>query len=219
MNRTIVGQIVGGLLITAVIGGIVFASAGRLDLPFVWSWLALMAAVLIASAFMLPPELLRERQHPGAEGRVHDRHRLFVVPLCILSWVLTGLDLGRFHWSDTMPVWLRVAGLVGYAIAMAVMVWAMRTNRFFSSVIRLQRDRDHQTITGGPYRFVRHPGYTAMIAALMCEGLALGSWLGMVPLLGVALLFIRRTVNEDGMLRRDLDGYEAYAQRVRCRLV
>jgi protein-S-isoprenylcysteine O-methyltransferase Ste14 len=156
---------------------------------------------------------------PGGEGRVHDHHRLLSVPLLVLSWILAGLDLGRFHWSDTMPTWLRVLGLVGYGAAILLDLWAMRTNRFFSSVIRLQRDRGHEVITGGPYRIVRHPGYTGMIAAIVFEGFVLGSWVAMLPVLVVVLLFLRRTINEDRMLRRDLTGYEAYASRVRCRLV
>jgi protein-S-isoprenylcysteine O-methyltransferase Ste14 len=174
---------------------------------------------MAASAVVLPPELLRERQHPGREGRVHDRHRTLVVPLMIVSWVLVGLDLGRFHWSDTIPPWLRVAGLAVHAVALAVTLWAMRTNRFFSSVIRLQRERGHEPVTTGPYRFVRHPGYAAHIASMLFSGLAFGSWVAMLPVLAVVLLFLRRTINEDAMLRRDLDGYDAYAQRVRSRLV
>lgn len=219
MSRTVLTQLLGGLFITAVVGAIVFASAGRLDLPLVWAWLATMSAVIIVSAIVLPPDLLQERQHPGAAGRVHDRHRTIVVPLCILSFVLAGLDLGRLHWTDTIPTWLRVAGLAGYAVAMLVMLWAMRTNRFFSSVIRLQLDRGHQPVTTGPYRIVRHPGYAAHMIAMLCAGLALGSWLALLPVMVVVLLFVRRTINEDRMLRRDLDGYEAYAARVRSRLV
>ena len=219
MTRTVLGQLLGGLLATAIIGAVVFAAAGRTDLPYVWAVLAITAAFMIVSAVVLPPELLKERQHPGSEGRVHDRHRAFVVPLIILSWLLAGLDLGRFHWSDTIPAWLRVVGLAGFALALAVTLWAMRTNRFFSSVIRLQRDRDHEPVTTGPYAFVRHPGYAAHMLAMLFSGLAMGSWVAMLPLLGVVLLFVRRTINEDRLLRRDLAGYEAYAARVRCRLV
>ena len=219
MSRIVLNQVLGSVLIPATIGAIVFLAAGRVDLPTVWAWLGIMFALIVASAVVLPPDLLRERQRPGSEGRVHDHHRAFVIPLMVLSWVVGGMDLGRLHWSDTIPMWLRIAGLVGYAASVSVMLWAMRTNRFFSSVIRLQRERDHQTITGGPYRFVRHPGYTGMIAALICAGLALGSWIALVPAFGAALLFLRRTLNEDNMLRRDLAGYADYATRVRCRLV
>ena len=219
MNRTALGQLLGGVLLAAIVGAILFACAGRLDLPFVWGCLSITAASTTAAAFVLPPELLRERQRPGAEGRVHDHHRAVAVPLLLLSWALAGLDLGRFHWSDTIPSWLRAAGLVGFALAMVATLWAMRTNRFFSSVIRLQLDRGHEPVTTGPYRIVRHPGYAAHMAAMCFSGLSLGSWAAMLPVIGVMLLFLRRTMMEDAMLRRDLPGYAEYAQRVRSRLV
>src|SRR6516162_6254027 len=53
----------------------------------------------------------------------------------------------------------------GYALAL----WAMRVNRFFSSVIRIQTDRGQHVVTTGPYAFVRHPGYTAGIL-IMARG-------------------------------------------------
>jgi protein-S-isoprenylcysteine O-methyltransferase Ste14 len=219
MTRSTLTHVLGGTLFTAAIGAMVFIAAGRIDLPFVWAWLIVMATVVLASAFLLPADLLHERQHPGREGRLHDRHRALVVPLLALSWVLAGVDLGRSHWSDVMPAWLRVAGLVGYVAAIALDLWAMRTNRFFSSVIRVQRDRGHEVITSGPYRFVRHPGYVGMIAAIVFEGFVLGSWVALAPVLVVVLLFLRRTINEDRMLRRDLAGYEQYTRHVRFRLV
>ena len=47
----------------------------------------------------------------------------------------------------------------------------------------------------------------------------LGSGLAMVPVLGFAVLFIRRTLLEDRMLQQELAGYAEYAQRVKYRLV
>jgi len=50
-------------------------------------------------------------------------------------------------------------------------------------------------------------------------GVALGSWLAMLPALGFVGLFIRRIRLEDRLLRQDLEGYAEYAQKVRYRLV
>jgi protein-S-isoprenylcysteine O-methyltransferase Ste14 len=47
----------------------------------------------------------------------------------------------------------------------------------------------------------------------------MGSWWTYAPAGGVALLFIVRTALEDGTLRRELDGYEAYTRRTRYRLL
>ena len=133
------------------------------------------------------------------------------------GWTL-GLDVGRFHWS-LVPWSVQVAGVFGYAAALCVNLWAMRVNRFYSSVVRVQSDRGHCVIDVGPYRFVRHPGYLATLTAMLCGGIALGSWLAMIPVLGFAAIFIRRTMLEDQMLRDELPNYLEYTRRVRWRLI
>lgn len=95
----------------------------------------------------------------------------------------------------------------------------MHVNRFFSSVIRIQRERGHHLVTGGPYRWVRHPGYAAALPAIVASGLALGSWLATATgALGVPLL-LWRTIAEDRVLRVELPGYKGYSQQVRWRLL
>ncbi len=98
-------------------------------------------------------------------------------------------------------------------------LWALRANRFYSSAVRIQADRGQHPVDTGPYRFVRHPGYAATTTATVAAGLALGSWLAIVPALGFVALFVRRTVFEDRLLVAELPGYAAYAGRVRGRLV
>jgi protein-S-isoprenylcysteine O-methyltransferase Ste14 len=131
--------------------------------------------------------------------------------------VLAGLD-ARFGWSP-VPWELQAAGLAGYAAALCVNLWAVRANRFYSSAVRVQADRGQHVADAGPYRFVRHPGYTATICATLAGGLALGSWVALLPALGFVALFVRRTVIEDRMLTAELPGYADYARRVRRRLV
>ena len=114
---------------------------------------------------------------------------------------------------------MQVAGSVGYAAALGVLFWAMRANPFYSSVVRVQTERGHHAVAEGPYRFVRHPGYAATLFAILSGGAALGSLVGMVPLLAFFGLFIRRTLLEDRLLQQELPGYAEYAQKVRYRLV
>jgi protein-S-isoprenylcysteine O-methyltransferase Ste14 len=95
----------------------------------------------------------------------------------------------------------------------------MITNRFFSIAVRIQTDRGHRLVSSGPYRSVRHPGYLGMSVAGPASVLALGSWLALVPALLYALLIVRRAALEDRYLRTELDGYAAFAARVRYRLI
>jgi protein-S-isoprenylcysteine O-methyltransferase Ste14 len=205
------------LLAPVIVGGIVFLAAGRADLPMVWGVLGIVTACTALMLGRMDPGLVRERLRPGPGNR--DRlTRPLGVALLLSHWVVAGLDVGRFHWSP-IPWDLQLVGLVGYAVAMGGVVWAVRVNPFYSSVVRLQADRGQRPVTSGPYRFVRHPGYTGTLLAMVCGGLALGSWVGMLPIVGGMALFVRRTLVEDRMLRQELAGYADYAQRVRYRLV
>src|SRR5437016_4917320 len=102
----------------------------------------------------------------------------------------------------------------------ALALGAMRVNRFFSSVIRIQTDRGQRVVTTGPYAFVRHPGYTAGILVIVASGPALGSWLAAALVVIFSLPFLLyRTTTEDQILQVELAGYSDYATRVRWRLL
>ncbi len=205
------------LLALGVVAGIVFISAGRWDLPFVWVILAEIWVFYILLAAVGDSGMIRERQAPAAANQ--DRVTQPLGAACLLShWVVGGLDVGRWHWS-LVPWQLQLAGVIGYGAALSVNLWAIRCNPFYSSVVRVQTDRDQRAVSVGPYRFVRHPGYAATICATLLGGMAMGSWIGMLPIVGFALLFVRRTLLEDRLLQRELPGYANYAQSVRFMLV
>jgi len=105
------------------------------------------------------------------------------------------------------------------ALALGVVVWAMAVNRFFSSDARIQRDRGHHLVTAGPYEYIRHPAYAAVLVSAVSGPLALGSYWSALPLLPAGLMILRRTRLEDALLREGLEGYADYAQQVRYRLV
>lgn len=207
-----------GALSPLPVVGIVLLAAGRADLPWVWTVGGLLSLFAVASAIWFDDGLVAERLRPGP-GAATDRHRTLTVPCLLAHWILTGLDLGRFHWSDTIPLGVQAGGLAAYALGLALTFWAMRTNRFYSSVIRVQHDRGHHPITTGPYRWVRHPGYAATVIGILGGSLAMGSWIGTLPIIPVGLLFIRRILNEERLLRTDLEGYTEYAATVRYRLI
>jgi protein-S-isoprenylcysteine O-methyltransferase Ste14 len=141
-----------------------------------------------------------------------------MIPLWMGRYIVAGLDVGRFHWSDDVPLPVQAVALAVMAAALAFAVWAVAVNRFFSSVVRIQTDRGHHLITSGPYRFVRHPGYAAFTFIFAGGGLALGSWLAALIGLATFLPLLWRTVQEDRFLGEQLEGYAAYAQKVRYRL-
>jgi protein-S-isoprenylcysteine O-methyltransferase Ste14 len=195
-----------------------FASAGTLAIPEFWIYLAMLAAIMVASFLWLDPDLARERMRPGG-GKPPVALKLFT-GILFVHWIVAGLDRGRFHWSDSVPAWLQIAGLLAVGAGWSLCFWAMRLNRFFSSVIRIQSDRGQYVVMTGPYAVVRHPGYTAGVVIMVASGIALGSWLAAALLTVTTLPFLlRRVIAEDRILQVELQGYRDYVARVRWRLI
>ena len=204
------------LLISAA--GALFGSAGNLAIPTFWVYWAILAVVFVAAFVLLDRGLLQERMRPGGRPTPLGLRLLNVV--LFAHWIIAGLDRGRLHWTDSVPLWLQALGLFIIVAGYALAFWAMIVNRFFSSVVRIQSDRGQHVVTGGPYAFVRHPGYSAGILILAASGVALGSWLAAAFLVAVSFPFLfYRVINEDRVLRSQLSGYADYAQRVCWRLV
>jgi protein-S-isoprenylcysteine O-methyltransferase Ste14 len=195
----------------------IFALAGRWLDPWLWAYVAIFSAAGLYAALNLDDDLARERFRPAEPGA--DRVPLKAIRLIALVHVIVGaLDAGRWHLT-AVPASGRLVGLVGMAIAVPLIFRAMLVNRFFSPVVRIQKERGHRVVDRGPYAIVRHPGYVGMITAIPFSALVLGSWIGFALAVGYSLLMFRRVVFEDAFLRANLDGYAAYAKRVRYRLV
>lgn len=195
-----------------------FGSSGTFAIAVFWIYLAILAAIFIASILWLDPDLARERMRPGGK-KPPLVLRLFSGVL-VLHWIIAGLDHGRLHWSDTVPLWLQYLSLIALAGAYAFCIWAMRVNRFFSSVVRIQSDRGQYVVTTGPYAVIRHPGYLAGIVVVVASGIALGSWIAAAFLAVATIPFLLyRAITEDRVLQAELPGYRDYAERVRWRLV
>jgi protein-S-isoprenylcysteine O-methyltransferase Ste14 len=206
--------IVQSVIILLILAAALFLPAGRLDIPEFWIYLAIHAVVTAAGVLAIDPDLLAERARPGGKPLGPAYIGVALVP--IVHWIVAGLDR-RFNWTDTVPVWLEAVGFALLTLGFVLFFWGMRVNPFFSSVPRIQSERGHRVITSGPYRFVRHPGYTGAIAIVLGSGLALGSWLAELVFVPALLMLLYRTLVEDAQLKNELPGYRDYAARVRWR--
>ena len=141
-----------------------FGAAGRIDIIEFWVYIAIIATVSALSLTILDTDLMQERMRPG--GRRVGWHFLPLIIVIFLHWAVAGLDRGHLpsQRRSSGPDW-KSAAMILFALVWIVFVWAMYVNRFFSSIPRIQSERGHTVISGGPYRFVRHPGYTASLLA------------------------------------------------------
>lgn len=208
---------------TAAFAALLFVAAGTAAWPAAWALLATIAAVMAVYAAIivrLHPELIEERRRPPADAKPWDKPFIVVVGMVgpVLLFLASGLD-HRFGWSAPAPPWAQVAGLLAVAGGGMLTNWAVAANRFFSAVVRIQRDRGHQVIEGGPYRYLRHPAYAGSMIYMLGMTFALGSRVALPAAVVLCLVLAVRTALEDRTLQAELDGYADYARRVRFRLV
>jgi protein-S-isoprenylcysteine O-methyltransferase Ste14 len=199
-----------------------FWSAGTWDWPMAWALIIITGIWVIGTAIVtIPrhPELLAERVGPRKGAKAWDTAILSVIGVLILvKMLLAGLDI-RLAWTDGLPIWAEIAGLLAALAGYGIVVWATAANAFFSQVVRIQTERGHSVATGGPYKLVRHPSYIGMILAELGTSAMLGSWLALIPGGVSAALIILRTALEDRMLLAELGGYKEFAKKTRYRLV
>jgi protein-S-isoprenylcysteine O-methyltransferase Ste14 len=219
VTRWLIREILGSLFTAAILFGV----SGRLD--WVMGWVLVGVYVIWTAATALTviptnPEMLSERSRPKEGTKGWDMAIISVAGVAeIVKYVVAGLDL-RWGWSPQMPLALQLAGVVVAVLAYdVILVWAMAANAFFSQTVRIQKERGHTVATGGPYRYVRHPGYAGSILFQVATPLILGSVWALIPAGLTVCLTIVRTVLEDRTLLEELDGYKEYAGRVRYRLL
>lgn len=83
--------------------------------------------------------------------------------------------------SEPPPAWALWSGLGLLLVAQLVRVWALRTlGRAWNA--RAVVDLSGPLVTGGPYRFVRHPNYLAVLLEFVALPLAAGAWITLVAL-------------------------------------
>lgn len=203
---------------------LLFVSAGTLRWPAGWFFVVEEGLLALAVGLWLArndPALLAERLSPivQREQKRWDKLLMAVVFVTFNGWlVIMALDAVRFGWSK-LPFPAPLFGAVLVFLSVFIAWLTFRENSYAAPVVKLQRERGQRVITSGPYRYVRHPMYAGAILYFFGAPLLLGSvWgLALVPLL-IAVLAVR-TLNEERMLRAELEGYSDYAARVRNRLV
>src|SRR5208337_3142847 len=167
------------------------------------------------------PALLAERMRmPGSGGESRsDMAILFAMKLCFMaSLFVSALDV-RFGWTPRLPLWSEVCGGILLLGGSFPFFRAFTDNTFASQLVRIQTERGQHLIDTGVYRFVRHPMYLGASLVFFGAALLLGSICGLFAGLAMVGLLVVRIFGEEKLLARDLEGYKAYREKVRYRLI
>jgi protein-S-isoprenylcysteine O-methyltransferase Ste14 len=220
--RWLIREMIAG---SVVVGLSLFLPARTVNWPMGWALVGVYLVWTTATATLLipkSPDLLIERMAHRKDVKKWDTILMSIVGLATLAkHIVAGFD---FHKGWTANVWqvplaLQIVTLVITALGYALGVWAMTANAYFSKIVRIQDDRGHTVATGGPYRYVRHPGYTGTVLFELTTPIMLGSLWALIPGGVAAILMIVRTALEDKTLQEELAGYKDYTEQTRYRLL
>ncbi len=213
------------LLSAAVYGVLLFLPAWTLQWWRAWLLLAAVFGAMLATriwVFEQSGGLLEERRKPPIQRGQPPADKLLVIGFLTVFPAYIAfipLDVFRFHLLDKPAPIVSAFGLLIAAAGWCVMFFALRENRFAAAIVKHQDERGQVVVETGVYGVVRHPLYFGV--ALLLVGVAL--WLqsyaaAIASIVPIALLVVRIAV-EEAFLRGRLDGYEAYIERVRYRLI
>jgi len=109
----------------------------------------------------------------------------------------------------------RYAGLALYVLGFVVMIWATAyLGKQFSIQVTIQQN--HQLVTDGPYRFLRHPRYFGILVFLAGFSLLFRSWLALILVTAMAMVLAWRIHDEELLMKRTFQAeWETYSQRTR----
>ena len=176
--------------------------------------MGLMSAMGLTLRIKSPETLARRLQTDEKEAPQRVYVALFGL-IFGLGFVLCGLDF-RFGWSS-VPLPAVIFGFAcfvgGYGLFAAVML----QNAFASRVVAVQEGQ--KLITTGLYAHVRHPMYSACLLLFVPMPLALGSFLGLIPMALFPVVLVLRIRNEEALLAKQLPGYIEYMSKTKCRLI
>src|SRR5262245_48206672 len=131
----LVQSLLWGAVDVAILGGVLFGIAGRVDWPAAWLIMLLFAGHLVLSVWWLSrrdPELLKERLTTALNVPRWDRPIAQGNRISLLILLATAaLDAGRFRWS-AMPTLVRTIGTAAVVAALPVIWWCGTSNRFLS---------------------------------------------------------------------------------------
>lgn len=204
-----------GLLL---VGALLFLPAGTF--AFWQAWLligVLFAPMFAAGLFMLAksPELLQKRLNAKEEQGEQKAVIALSGLMFLAAFVAAGLNR-RFSWHflpDAVSWAAAAVFLLGYGLYAEV----LRENAYLSRTIEVQENQ--KVVDTGLYGVVRHPMYMSTLLLFLAMPLILGCWISFVVMLLYPVLIVKRIRNEEEVLEKGLEGYAAYKQRVKYRLI
>jgi len=215
LRKTLISRYV---LVFFILGFFFFLPAGTYKYWHAWIYLGIIflpAGIVILYFYKKNPEFLERRmrhREKEAEQKKIQKYSFFIF---FMGLLLPGLDF-RYQWSNVPVLLIFISDLI-ILLAYFTIFYVFRINQYASRTVEVEKGQT--LITTGPYQYVRHPMYTAVILLYLFTPLALGSFWGLIPFLSLPIIIVFRIKNEEEVLKKELPGYIEYCQQTKYKLI
>src|SRR5262245_12166149 len=210
--RTLRSAVVGLI----VLGIVVFGSAGTLAYWQGWAFIIVFTIstnIIGVYLALKDPVLLERRLNAGPRAETRPVQKVIISLAFVGSFALLIVSVldHRLGWSH-VPAWVSLIGNALVALGLMINLLVFRENSYGASTV--EKIEGQRVISTGPYALVRHPMYVGVLVMVIGVPLALASYWGLALMLLIVPILVLRILDEEAMLRQELDGYEDYARNV-----
>lgn len=202
----------------AMVALLLFLPAGTIAYPGAWRLMGLLFVPMFLMGVLLlifAPDVLKKRL--SSKEKMGEQKRVVGISgvIFLLGFVFAGLDF-RFGWTN-VPLWLVIASSVVFLASYAMYAEVMRENAWISRTVEIQEGQ--KVVSTGMYGVVRHPMYMAASLMFVSLPLVLGSFVSFIVFIFYPFVLAARIRGEEELLTRELDGYAAYKEKVRFKMI
>ena len=201
-----------------LLGTLIFLPAGSFSYTGGWFFAGVLFVPVFVMGILLfakAPNLLKERLN-GKEKEADQKGVVAASGLMFLAgFIVAGLDF-RFGWSR-MPIGVQITAVLLFLAGYGLYAEVLRENAYLSRTIKVQEGQ--KVVDSGLYGIVRHPMYMATLLLFMMVPFILGSWWAALPFAAYPVVIARRIKGEEALLCKELEGYTAYTQKVKYKLL
>ena len=206
------------LLGVILVGVLIFWPVGTFAYFNGWLFMGILFIPMFLAGIVMMfvnPDLLKRR----LDAKEEQRDQSIVVKLSGLMFLAGFMVAGfgvRFGWY-VLPRGVVIGAAVVFLAAYALYAEVLRENTYLSRTIKVEEDQ--KVIDTGLYGTVRHPMYSVTLLLFLSMPLVLGSIYSFLIFLVYPFIIAKRIKGEEELLERELEGYSAYKQKVKYRLI
>ena len=206
------------LLGVVLVGVLLFLPAGTFDYFQGWILMGILFIPMFLAGIVMMiknPELLQKRLNAKEKQKEQNLVIKLSGLMFLAGFIVAGLGK-RFHWY-ILPMPVSIVGAVLFLVAYILYGEVLRENTYLSRTIEVKEGQ--KVIDTGLYGVVRHPMYSATLLLFLSMPLVLGSVYALIIFLAYPFIIAHRLKHEEVFLEKELEGYKAYKQKVKYRLI